>query len=147
MNQGGLNPSQSPPIKLKIPHSVVAGEYLRSSSDIVALMVLEHQTQMHNHFSRVNRIAKELQAIPTSTDSMPQADHPDTLVFQERLGRYSDELTQYLLMCDEFKLKSAVAGDSLFTESFSRRKPQDSFGRSLFQPICKPACFVTHVAI
>ncbi len=133
VNQGGLNQSQASPTQLKIPQAVVSGAYLRSSSDIVALMVLEHQTQMHNHFSRVNRAAKELKAMTTSTDSMPQADHPDRLVFEERLSRYSEELTQYLLMSDEFKLESAVIGDSLFTESFSQRKPQDRFGRSLFQ--------------
>ncbi len=125
--------TQSRYAKLKLPESVVSGQYLRSTSDIVALMVLEHQTQMHNHFARVSLDAKQLELARTAQVDKQSEQAGESFVFLDRLDRDSEDLIRYLLMTDEFKLTSSVAGDSAFTDSFSEREPQDSLGRSLYQ--------------
>jgi hypothetical protein len=71
-------------------------------SDIVALMVLEHQTRVMNLLARA---AKEPVALT--------------------------ELADALLFAGEPALKGAIAGTSGFTEAFAARGPRDSHGRSL----------------
>lgn len=86
--------------------------YLEPTSDIVALMTFEHQTQMTNYMTRLNwesRIA--------AREGKPQ---PDVR-----------EIVDYMLFRDEVKLTEPVEGVSRFTEDFARRGPRDSKGRSL----------------
>jgi hypothetical protein len=81
--------------------------YLTNSSDIVALMVLAHQTQMHNLITLTN--------------------------YQTRL-RFegpAELLVRYLLFTNETPLESAIAGTSSFTQEFAARGPRDAKGRSL----------------
>jgi hypothetical protein len=136
INQSGsthFEHSESNHEKLKLPESVLSGQYLRSTSDIIALMILEHQTQMHNHFSRVSSVARQIERERTSTKDVQSDLHSELPMLVERLDRYTEELTRYLLMIDEYKLKSPVASNSGFAVSFSKQGPRDSLGRSLYQ--------------
>jgi hypothetical protein len=85
------------------------GAYLRPDSDIVSLMVLEHQTRL------VNLIAR--------------------LGWESRLGMETaptvEELVKYLLFVDETPLKSPIEGYSEFAREFSKQGPHDRQGRSL----------------
>jgi len=86
--------------------------YLAPTSDIVALMTLEHQTRMTNLMIRIGWDGRR--GVPT-----------------DQLNPEIEELLKYMLFLDEEPLRSPVKGVSTFTETFSRRGPRDSQGRSL----------------
>lgn len=86
--------------------------YLAPTSDIVALMTLEHQTRMTNLMIRVGWDSRR--GIPA-----------------EQLNPEIEEMLTYMLFADEEPLKAPVKGVSTFTETFPRRGPRDPQGRSL----------------
>lgn len=96
--------------------------YLTPHSDIHALMILEHQTQMHNTFTRSDFSVRVLQNEPPLSD---QAE------YDEQLRLIAKGVVDRLLFCNEFQLTSTVSGTSGFDKSFVERGPQDSVGRSL----------------
>lgn len=83
--------------------------YLSTVSDIVALMTLEHQTQMTNFMTRLG--------------------------WEARMGRPAGEdieaMVAYMLFTDEAPLKEPLQGVSTFTKTFPQRGPRDHQGRSL----------------
>ncbi|MGH9319697.1 MAG: hypothetical protein ACRD21_01225 [Vicinamibacteria bacterium] len=89
-----------------------ASRYLTPSSDIVALMTFEHQTRMTNLFTRLGWEAR------MGGES-------------GRLSSRIEEVVDYMLFLDEARLREPIRGVSAFTESFPRRGPKDSKGRSL----------------
>jgi hypothetical protein len=97
--------------------------YLTGSSDIVAHLVLGHQTQMHNLITLTNyqtRLAQYAAGTnPLSDDQRKQYEKP------------AEELVRYLLFANEAPLESPVKGDSTFTQEFAARGPRDPQGRSL----------------
>ncbi|WP_372720384.1 hypothetical protein [Novipirellula sp.] len=106
--------------------------YLSPHSDLVALMVLEHQTQMHNAIAAANYETRE--AIHQSyqmNEFLERA--PDYLSesAQRRIASSADRVVDHLLMCDEFALTSPVQGTSGFAEEFTARGIRDAKGRSL----------------
>ena len=93
--------------------------YLTPHSDVVALMVLNHQTRMTNLLTRLgwqSRIA----AHEKKGGALP-ADVRDTAI----------ELVDYMLFVDEAPLPSPVRGGSSFAKDFAAKGPRDSKGRSL----------------
>ncbi len=91
--------------------------YLVPTSDLVALMTLEHQTRMTNLMTRVGwdaRIAAKEKKLDKTV-----------------LDREVDQLIGYMLFTDEAPLTEPVAGVSTFTKTFPERGPRDSHGRSL----------------
>ena len=82
-------------------------------SDIVALMVLEHQSRMLNLITRVGWEAR------VGSDA------------GKALRDSVEELVDYLLFVDEEPLPGPVAGASTFASTFPRQGPRDSKGRSL----------------
>jgi hypothetical protein len=86
--------------------------YLTPYSDVVALLVFEHQMHMMNLFTRVGW---------------------DVRVAQHVLPDQVEELVDYLLFVDEWPLSGRVQGNSGFTEKFEAEGPRDSQGRSLRQ--------------
>ena len=96
------------------------------SSDIVALMVFEHQMHMTNLITRIGwefRIAANLQA---ATGKRNEA-------IERQLRDAVNEFVDYLLFVDETPLTSRVKGTSGFAEKFAAEGPRDSKGRSLRQ--------------
>jgi hypothetical protein len=87
-------------------------KYLVPTSDIVALMTLEHQTRMTNLMIRLGWDARMGMA-------------------SEKLNPEIEELLKYMLFADEEPLKAPVKGVSTFTETFPQRGPRDPQGRSL----------------
>jgi hypothetical protein len=84
--------------------------YLSPTSDIVALMTFEHQTQMTNFLTRLGWKAR---IGGSSIDSDLEA------------------LVRYMLFRDEAPLREPVEGVSSFTRTFPQRGPRDKEGRSL----------------
>jgi hypothetical protein len=87
--------------------------YLSPHSDIVALLVLEHQAQMLNLITRVGWEAR------VGAD----AGRP--------LERAAAEFVDYMLFVDEAPLPGPIAGTSSFASTFSAVGPRDRHGRSL----------------
>lgn len=85
-----------------------AKAYLAPGSDIVALMLMIHQTSVHN------LITQALQAADTD-DAMPAA----------------EALVRGLLFVGEQPLTAPVVGSPQFAADFAKRGPRDSKGRSL----------------
>jgi hypothetical protein len=106
--------------------------YLSTHSDIVALMVFEHQMHMMNLLSRIGweaRVAdyqKRTGTIALST-AESQSDTPVPL------GAAAKELVDYLLFVDEARIADKILGSSRFSETFASQGPYDSKGRSLRQ--------------
>jgi len=88
--------------------------YLSLHSDLVGLLVIEHQAKMLNLFTRVGWEAR---------------------IGEKESGRTIDqaaaELVDYLLFVDEATLPGPIAGTTRFAEIFQAEGPRDSRGRSL----------------
>ena len=108
--------------------------YLSSHSDIVALMVLEHQIRMHNLITQASfesRSACHYDRIMNEALQRPLDQRSESTI--RRIDAAVEELVDCLLFVDEYHLQDPVHGTSLFTEKFSARGPRDSQGRSLYQ--------------
>lgn len=106
--------------------------YLQPTSDIVALMVLEHQTQMHNLITRASFVCR--QAIHHDRQMNNVLKRPDGYqsdLAKRRIQKVSEELLRYMLFCEEFELHGRIVGTSGFTEHFTSTIPVDSHDRSL----------------
>jgi hypothetical protein len=92
--------------------------YPQRTSDIVALMVLEHQTHMHNFITRLNY---------ESTLALQQYGHLNYL------RSATEAFLKYLLFVEEAPLKGPIRGTAAFAQWFEAQGPKDSRGRSLRQ--------------
>ncbi|MFG0332999.1 MAG: hypothetical protein ACF8TS_06505 [Maioricimonas sp. JB049] len=107
-------------------------QYLTAHSDLIALMVLAHQTQMHNYMTLATyeaRLASHHDGIMNAALDRPDDYVSDTT--QRRIASAGEKLLQYLLFCDEAPLTAPIAGTTSFAEEFEARGPRDSQGRSL----------------
>ncbi|MCY2994590.1 MAG: hypothetical protein NTY19_43005 [Planctomycetota bacterium] len=108
--------------------------YLRGHSDIVALMVLEHQVDLHDLITTANyeaRLALRDAAVLNKMLNQPA----DTISpsIHRRLESAGDKVLKYLLFVDEAPLTDRIWGTSGFAEEFAARGPCDQQGRSLRQ--------------
>ncbi len=112
---------------------IKAERYLNGgSSDIVALMVLEHQAEMHNRLIRADfltRTALHDEAELNKALGKPADNHWDSTA--TRIKSACEPLVQYLLFAKEAPLTDRVEGASDFAKEFSKRGPRDAQGRSL----------------
>lgn len=97
-------------------------QYLTPDSDIQALMVLEHQTQMHNAFTLADFSARVLGY------EYPDQDEAERAV---QLRLIAKAVVDRLLFRNEFPLTSPISGTSRFREDFELLGPRDADGRSL----------------
>ncbi len=101
-------------------------------SDIVALMVLEHQTQMHNLLTRLSyetRLALYQNDAMNEALQRPKEEVSDST--KRRINNAVDEVLKYLLFVEEAKFNAPIAGTSKFTAEFSAQGLKDKQGRSL----------------
>jgi hypothetical protein len=102
--------------------------YLRPYSDVVALMVFEHQMHMMNLFTRLGWEVRVAEGEDVDVkEAQPRGKAAKVVRDAAR------ELADYMLFADEKPLPSKVAGTSGFAEKFSSQGPKDSQGRSLRQ--------------
>lgn len=104
-------------------------DWLSSYSDIVALMVLEHQTQMHNTLTKSNFIVRH------ALYEHQQLDPAKAKAEQEELdltiNNAAKSIVEYMLFLNETPLTSEIKPSTRFTTVFARRGPDDKQGRSL----------------
>lgn len=106
--------------------------YLSPHSDLVALMVMEHQSQMHNAITAASFEARR--AIFQSREMNALLDRPADYLSESAVRRIqsaADNVAKHLLYCEEFPLASPVAGTSDFVKQFESKGRRDSQGRSL----------------
>lgn len=106
------------------------GNYLTPHSDLVALMVLEHQGEGHNRIVRANfltRMALFEQAEINKAMGVNERSENIT----KRIHWSCEPLVEYLLFSKEAALKEPIAGTSAFAKEFAAQGPFDSKGRSL----------------
>jgi hypothetical protein len=96
-----------------------ASDYLSPHSDVVALLVFDHQIRMMNLLTRIGWQARTLAHDGRSEAAIVSALRDTTV-----------ETVDYMLFVDEAPL-AGVTGSSGFAESFSKRGPRDGKGRSL----------------
>lgn len=116
-----------------------ASAYLTGHSDIVAQLVLAHQTQMHNLITLVNyktrmtlyadaqRAGGGVKTVSTGAGAKAPASEASRKLYEEP----AEELLRYLLFANEAPLDGPVVGTSGFTEEFAALGPRDPKGRSL----------------
>jgi hypothetical protein len=92
--------------------------YLSSHSDVVALLVMEHQAHMTNLITRTGWEAR-------------LADADGTESARTRVTEAAVDLVDYMLFVTEAPLVGAVQGSSAFAKVFSAQGPRDAQGRSL----------------
>lgn len=93
------------------------GKFPVPSSDVVALLVLEHQVHLMN---LLTRLRLDIEAV-------------GELESLERVRPSSEAVLKYLLFIDEAPLAAPVRGSSEFVRQFEALGPADAQGRSLRQ--------------
>jgi hypothetical protein len=105
--------------RVSLEDKIDTARYLAPTSDIVALLTLEHQTRMTNLINAVSRQARmSARAATPAAAASP-------------LDVAIDQLLVYMLFTDEAPLPGPVRGVSTFTQTFAARGPRDPQGRSL----------------
>lgn len=126
-SEAGANQNQ-------VPRSARIGRYPRSSSDLVALMVLEHQSQMHNFITAAQYETR--QALAYQETMNKALDRPTDFRSESttrRIHSAAEQLVRCLLFANEYPLTSPISGTSQFAQEFEKFGPKDSSGRSLRQ--------------
>jgi hypothetical protein len=106
--------------------------YLSPHSDIVAHLVLEHQTYVHNLITRASmltRITMHDAAEMNKALERPAGYRSDSTI--SRIKNAVEPLLKGMLCSEEAALTDPIKGTSGFAEEFARRGPFDAKGRSL----------------
>ena len=113
---------------------VPTDRYLQSDSDLVALMVLEHQVEMHNRLVRANLRTRRwlhYQASLRKELGQPESSEP-TGSARVVIDSEANRILEYLLFCDEAPLPATgVQGNDTFPPAFTANRLPDTRGRSL----------------
>jgi hypothetical protein len=124
-NSAGMNLTE-------LGNRIPAADYLSGYSDIVALMVLEHQTDAHNLIARAGFLTRQAlhyqQAL--NRELKEPADHVWDST-KSRIKSACEPLVEYLLFSGEAELTAHIEGTSGFANDFAQRGPRDRQGRSL----------------
>jgi hypothetical protein len=111
-----------------LEHRFDTGAYLSPHSDIVALMVLEHQTRMSNILTRLGwetRMALHSQVEMNRILKRPEDELSESA--ERRISSGVEEVLGYMLFVDESPLTEPVTGTSDFTKVFASRGPLREF--------------------
>jgi hypothetical protein len=101
---------------------------MHGQSDVVALMVLTHQTIVHNLIMATQEAARE--AILEAQIGAVRYDSLQAPV-TPRLRGAVDNLVRALLFVKEARLSAPMRGSTTFARDFERRAVRDTKGRSL----------------
>jgi hypothetical protein len=124
-NSAGLN-------QVRLDGRFDTSKYITPHSDIVALMVLEHQTDAHNYITRANFLTSQATHYQQSLNR--ELHEPADRIWdstKSRIKSACEPLVEYLLFSGEATLTAPIRGTSSFADEFSQRGPRDGKGRSL----------------
>jgi hypothetical protein len=106
--------------------------YLTDKSDVVALLVMEHQTALQNSLTRINYkvrtvLSREGDASIVTPRTWDEVNPSD----QKRLQQMMEPLLRGLFFQGAAPYAHRIEGNSGFAERFAKLGPRDSAGRSL----------------
>ncbi|WP_232536343.1 hypothetical protein [Lacipirellula parvula] len=106
--------------------------YLTPHSDIVALLVFEHQTHVHNLIAQANFAARQAMYYEAALNkALGEPEDHRLESTTRRIASAGDKLVAGLLFAGEAPLTHPIVGTSAFTQEFQQAGPRDSQGRSL----------------
>jgi hypothetical protein len=106
--------------------------YPTPHSDLIALMVLEHQTEAHNLITQANfstQSALHFDRALRRDLNEPSNELRDST--KSRIRSVCEPLVEYLLFADEAPLTHELKGTSDYATDFEKLGPRDAKGRSL----------------
>lgn len=107
-------------------------KYLTPHSDLIALMVLEHQTLVHNRLTKANFVARQaLHHEQEMARSFGESGSNRLESTTHRIENAGNDLVEALLLVDEAQLAAPIHGTSDYAHKFSQQGPHDGQGRSL----------------
>ena len=124
-NSAGLNVTE-------LRERLNVDRYVSPHSDIVALMVLEHQVLVHNRLVKAGfdtRQALDYDVMMNRTLENPEGTRLESTT--RRIRSTGDRLVDALLLVNEAKLTEPIKGTSGYAEQFAAVGPRDPQGRSL----------------
>jgi hypothetical protein len=117
-----------------LDHLLDVKPYITNTSDVVALLVLEHQSYIHNLITRANLKSRSL------LTKLEKGSDVDTLTWdqlspksQGAMHRLLEPMVRALLFVDAAKLTGDMVSTSGFDKWFQSQPPRDRAGRSLRQ--------------
>lgn len=131
-DQFEFTPSEQRPTELSAFFDT--SKYLTSTSDVVALMVFEHQVAMHNALTHagqsVRRMIDYQHALQKSFNE-PITDIPSYDSVKSVLGSAAEEVVDHLLFRHAAPLPAGVKGSAAFQQAFAASAPRDTTGAAL----------------
>lgn len=106
--------------------------YLSPHSDLVALLVLDHQSDGLNHLAKATLEGRLAMHYEKSLNQ--ELGEPAGRVWESarrRIASAGDALVEYLLLSEEANITDRLWGTSEFVREFPARGPHDRLGRSL----------------
>jgi hypothetical protein len=119
---------------MSLKHFFDTNPYLTNTSDIISLMVLEHQCVMHNKLTAGAMSARE--AMVRQHDLQKAFNEPITDVpqgsAQTVIRSHAEKIVQHLLFCEEYTLQDGgVEGSPAFQDAFRKNRKDTTDGHSL----------------
>jgi DNA-directed RNA polymerase subunit F len=111
-----------------------ASRYLTNSSDIVALLVLEHQTAMQNQITRAGMVCRRMLEYQQTLQRELKETSTNDLAYDSVRSVFNSavqDLVDDLLFYKEAALPAGLAGDAAFQKAFQRDAVRTRAGRSL----------------
>ena len=106
--------------------------FLTPHSDLVALMVLEHQAGAHNHLTQANFGTRQAVYFDRALSRDLKEESAELREStKSRIKSVCEPLIEYFLFHEEAPLTDRVAGTSEFAAEFVKQGPRDKQGRSL----------------
>ena len=107
-------------------------KYLVPSSDVVAHLVLAHQTRVHNAFAKAGHEARAAIRYRREMERLFGEPSEELLAsVQRRIEGPAERLVMELLGVGTARFPNRISGDSGFAQEFQERGQRDSQGRSL----------------
>lgn len=109
-----------------------ASHYLTDTSDIEALLALEHQVEMHNLLVQTKfRSMHALHNEKVINEALGETGRRD--LTKRILNNAANEIIDYMLFVEEESLsKVEIKGDGKFVSEFAKGKPKSSGGKSFY---------------
>jgi hypothetical protein len=111
--------------------------YLTDKSDVVALLVMEHQTGLQNLLTRVQYKVRTVMSRTSDANAaspaMPRTWNDIKSGDQKRVRQMMEPLVSALFFQQAAPFAHRVEGSSGFAQRFSRSGPRDRKGRSLYE--------------
>ncbi len=107
--------------------------YLSNGSDVVAQLILAHQAKLHTLIADLTLSTRRAFHDQKVMDELLKRDEPISESTARRIKNASDKVLQEMFFVNAAEIQKIDQRQSPFAESFSRRGPKDSKGRSLFK--------------